>query len=210
MASLHILFAFAAATFVFAAYPGPALLYTAAQTLARGRRSGFLAALGIHCGCYVHVIAATLGLSALFKHVPELYLALKLVGAAYLVWMGVGMMCNRGSVDNAASSQIGKSPARAFVQSMLVEILNPKVAIFFLAFLPQFVDPSAAYPAWLQFLILGVIVNFAFSSADIVTVMLASTVVARLRHVGAMQRIIRTIGGSLIAGLGVRLALDRT
>ena len=96
MPSLDILLAFAAATFVFAAYPGPALLYAAAQTLARGRKSGFLAALGIHCGCYVHVIAATLGLSALLAHVPELYLALKLIGAAYLVWIGIGMIRNRG------------------------------------------------------------------------------------------------------------------
>jgi threonine/homoserine/homoserine lactone efflux protein len=207
--SLDILLAFAAATFVFAAYPGPALLYAAAQTLARGRKSGFLAALGIHCGCYVHVIAATLGLSALLAHVPELYLALKLIGAAYLVWIGIGMIRNRGVNGGEAAPVASKSPARAFLESMLVEILNPKVAIFFLAFLPQFVDPSAAYPVWLQFLILGVIVNCAFSSADIVVVMLASTLVSRLRRVGAVERLIRVAGGTLIAGLGVRLALDR-
>lgn len=210
MPSLDILLAFAAATFVFAAYPGPALLYAAAQTLARGRKGGFLAALGIHCGCYVHVIAATLGLSAIFKHVPELYIALKLVGAAYLVWMGIGMIRNRNAEGKEAASAAPKSPARAFLESMLVEILNPKAAIFFLAFLPQFVDPAAAYPVWLQFLILGVIVNCAFSSADIATVLLASTLVSRLRRVGALQRAIRIAGGTLIAGLGVRLALDRS
>jgi threonine/homoserine/homoserine lactone efflux protein len=210
MPSLDILLAFAAATLVFAVYPGPALLYAAAQTLARGRKSGFLAALGIHCGCYVHVIAATLGLSAIFKHVPELYLALKLVGAAYLIWIGIGMIRNRATASGEAIASTWKSPARAFLESMLVEILNPKVAIFFLAFLPQFVDPSAAYPVWLQFLILGVIVNCAFSSADIVTVLLATTLVSRLGRVGALQRIIRVAGGTLIAGLGVRLALDRS
>jgi threonine/homoserine/homoserine lactone efflux protein len=210
MPSFDILLAFAAATFVFAAYPGPALLYAAAQTLARGRKGGFLAALGIHCGCYVHVIAATLGLSAIFKHVPELYLALKLAGAAYLVWMGIGMIRKQGATGGETASAVSKSPARAFLESMLVEILNPKAAIFFLAFLPQFVDPAAAYPVWLQFLILGVIVNFAFSSADIVTVLLASTLVSRLRRVGALQRAIRIAGGTLIAGLGVRLALDRS
>jgi threonine/homoserine/homoserine lactone efflux protein len=210
MPSLEILFAFAAATFVFAAYPGPAVLYAAAQTLARGRKSGFLAALGIHCGCYVHVIAAVLGLSAVFKHVPELYIALKLVGAAYLVWMGIGMIRNSAASGVEAAAVSSKSPARAFLESMLVEILNPKVAVFFLAFLPQFVDPSAAYPVWLQFLILGVIVNCAFSTADIVTVLLASTLVLRLRRVGGLQRAIRVAGGTLIAGLGVRLALDRS
>src|SRR5882724_10989286 len=102
MPSLDVLLAFAAATLVFAVYPGPALLYTAAQTLARGRRSGFLAVLGIHCGCYVHVIAAAFGLSAIFKHVPELYLALKLAGAAYLVFIGIGMIRARVPVGEVA------------------------------------------------------------------------------------------------------------
>src|SRR6476660_4874777 len=141
MPSFDILLAFAAATLAFAAFPGPAMLYTAAQTLARGRKSGFLAALGVHCGCYVHVIAATLGLSAIFRHVPELYLALKLVGAAYLVWLGIGMLRNRGD-GGEPQPAAWKSPGRAFVESMLVEILNPKAAIFFVAFLPQFVDPA--------------------------------------------------------------------
>jgi len=209
MPSFDILIAFAAATFVFAVYPGPALLYTAAQTLARGRRSGFLAALGIHCGCYVHVIAATLGLSAVFQHVPALYVALKLAGAAYLVWIGIGMIGKQVTAGAIAVAH-WKTPTRAFLESMLVEILNPKVAIFFVAFLPQFVDPTAAYPVWLQFLILGVTVNCAFSTADIVTVMLASSVAARLRRAGAAQRVARIVGGSLIAALGLRLALDRS
>jgi len=209
MPPFDTLLAFAAATLVFAAYPGPALLYAAAQTVARGRRSGFLAALGIHCGCYVHVIAAALGLSAVFQHVPALYLALKLVGAAYLVWMGVGMI-RKPEAAMAIAAVAPKSPARAFVESMLVEILNPKVAIFFLAFLPQFVDPTAAYPIPVQFLILGILVNFAFSAADIVTVLLASTLVKRLQRGGAAQRLLRIVGGSLVAGLGLRLALDRS
>jgi threonine/homoserine/homoserine lactone efflux protein len=209
MPQLHTLLAFAAATFVFAAYPGPALLYTAAQTLARGRKSGFLAALGIHCGCYVHVIAAALGLSAMLVHVPELYLALKLCGAAYLVFIGIVMIRNKGAATEIAIPA-WKSPRRAFVESMLVEILNPKAAIFFIAFLPQFVDPAAAYPVPLQFLILGVVVNCAFSSADIVTVLLASTLVRRLRRSGGVERLVRILGGSLIAALGLRLALDRS
>ena len=210
MPHLDMLLAFAAATFVFAAYPGPALLYAAAQTLARGRKSGFLAALGIHCGCYVHVVAAALGLSAMLEHVPELYLALKLAGAAYLVVIGIGMIRNNKAMAAEIALPAAKSPARAFLESMLVEILNPKVAIFFLAFLPQFVDPAASFPVPLQFLILGVIVNFAFSSADIVTILLASALVGRLRRSGGAERLVRILGGSLVAGLGVRLALDRT
>ena len=146
MPGLDLLLAFAAATAVFAYFPGPALLYTAAQTLARGRRAGLMAALGIHLGCYAHVFAAAFGLSAVFRHVPELYAALKIVGALYLVVLGIGMLRSRGTGAAEAAAPAPKTARRAFLESVLVELLNPKVAIFFIAFLPQFVDPSASLP----------------------------------------------------------------
>ncbi|MET0605105.1 MAG: LysE family translocator [Beijerinckiaceae bacterium] len=209
MPSWELLAAFAIATAAFAYFPGPALLYTAAQTLARGRRAGFFAAFGIHIGCYAHVIAATFGLSAVFRHVPELYAALKIAGALYLVWLGFTMMRQRdGAAPGAAIAP--KTAKRAFFESVLVELLNPKVAIFFIAFLPQFVDPNASLPIWLQFLILGVIVNFAFTSADIVTVFAASAVMGRLKRDGGALKLFRVAGGSLLMGLGAKLALDRT
>jgi threonine/homoserine/homoserine lactone efflux protein len=209
MPSLDILLAFAAATAVFAYFPGPALLYTAAQTLARGRRAGFMAAFGIHVGCYAYVFAAAFGLSAVFRHVPELYAAMKILGAIYLVWLGIDMMRRR--VPAAEPGTVAPKPARrAFVESIVVELLNPKVAIFFIAFLPQFVDPAASLPIWAQFLNLGTIVNLAFSSADVVTVFAASTVMRRLRGDGAGRRLIRLAGGSILIGLGARLALDRS
>ena len=209
MPGLDLLLAFAAATAVFAYFPGPALLYTAAQTLARGRRAGFMAALGIHLGCYAHVFAAAFGLSAVFRHVPELYVALKIVGAVYLVWLGIGTMRSRGAAPDPAAVA-PKSARRAFVESVVVELLNPKVAIFFIAFLPQFVDPTASFPIWLQFLILGTIVNFAFSSADIITVLAASTVLAKLRHDGLGKKLFKYGGGSILIGLGARIAFDRS
>lgn len=208
MPPLELLLAFAVATAAFAYFPGPALLYTAAQTLARGRRAGLMAAFGIHVGCYVHVLAATLGLSAIFRHVPELYAALKIVGALYLVWLGIAMM-RRKAGDATQPAVAPKSARRAFVESMIVEVLNPKAAIFFVAFLPQFVDPAAAVPVWLQFLILGTIVNFVFSSADIMTVFAASVVMRRLRASAPGQRIVRYVGGSILIGLGAKLAVDR-
>jgi len=208
MPSVEILLAFAAATAVFAYFPGPALLYTAAQTIARGRRAGLMAAFGIHLGCYAHVAAATFGLSAVFRHVPELYAAMKIAGALYLVWLGFAMMRRRTvAVDPAAVAP--KSARRAFIESVVVELLNPKVAIFFVAFLPQFVDPAASFPVWLQFLILGTIVNFAFSSADVATVFAAATVMRRLKGRGLGQKLLRYGGGSMLIGLGARLALDR-
>jgi len=208
VASTEVLIAFAIATALFAYFPGPALLYTAAQTLARGRRAGLMAALGIHVGCYAHVIAATLGLSAVFRYVPEAYTALKIAGAAYLVWLGIQML--RGGGTSETPQIKPKSARRAFVESIVVELLNPKVAIFFIAFLPQFVDPAGSLPIWLQSLILGVIINFAFSSADVVTAFTASAVVGRLKKSGKMERAARWIGGGLLIGLGVKLGFDKT
>jgi threonine/homoserine/homoserine lactone efflux protein len=208
MAHANVLLAFALATAIFAYFPGPALLYTAAQTLSRGRRGGFMAALGIHVGGYAHVAAATLGLSAIFRHVPELFMAVKIAGALYLVWLGIQMIRSRGLGEMPHVAD--KSAKRAFVESIVVELLNPKVAIFFIAFLPQFVDPAAAFPVWAQFLILGVIVNISFSSADVITVFLASALSTRLKRTEAAQRIAKWVGGSVLVGLGARLALDRS
>lgn len=208
MPGLDLLIPFAIATAVFAYFPGPALLYTAAQTLARGRRAGFMAAFGIHLGCYLHVFAAALGLSAVLQYVPELYLALKFAGAAYLIWLGISMWRQRAAAGGTMDLPV-KTTRRALLESMTVEILNPKVALFFLAFLPQFVDPAAALPISLQFLLLGVIVNFAFSSADVVTIRLADHVVGYLRRSGHGTRIMQRLGGGVLIALGIRLALAR-
>jgi threonine/homoserine/homoserine lactone efflux protein len=208
MPSTDHLLAFALATVIFAVIPGPGLLYTAAQTLARGRLGGLMAALGIHLGGYFHVAAAALGLAALFQLVPLLYTAVKLAGALYLVVLGIGIM--RGSITADALPAIaGKSPRRAFVESVAVEAFNPKTALFYLAFLPQFVDPAAAAPLPLQFLALGIVVNLAFSAADLVAVLLTAALLSRLRRTRTAQRIARLIGGSIMVGLGLRLATER-
>lgn len=208
MASWETLAAFAVLTIAVAYFPGPALLYTAAQTIAHGRRAGFMAMLGIHLGCYLHVIAAAFGLSAVFKHVPELYVAVKLAGALYLVWLGIVMIRSRlGGADVEVTPP--KTVKRALLDSFIVEVLNPKVALFFIALLPQFVDPAASLPVWAQFLILGTIVNFAFSSADLVTVLGASAVIKTMKKTKAGFAFGRWLGGSLMIGLGVKLATDK-
>lgn len=209
MPSLDILIAFFIATAVFAYMPGPAMLYTAAQTIARGRRAGLMAAFGIHTGGYVHVICAALGLSALFHAVPVLYSVLKIAGALYLVWLGIRLFRQSKDTNQVAPAVPEKSAGRAFIESIIVEILNPKAAIFFVAFLPQFVDASASFPIWLQFLILGTIVNVTFSSADVVCVGMAGTVIERLRKSSRAKRITQRLGGSLLIGLGAHLALQK-
>jgi len=206
--STETFLAFLAATALFAYMPGPALLYTTAQTIARGKRAGLLATAGIHLGCYVHVFAAAFGLSAIFSAVPTLYMALKLVGGAYLVFLGVQMIRTRVAAGPMPELP-PKTTRRAFADSILVEVLNPKVAVFFIAFLPQFVSPEAGLPIWIQFLILGTIVNCAFTSADLVTVFFASEVKKWLTRSSRVQDATRWLGGSLLVGLGLKLATDR-
>ncbi|NDV87729.1 LysE family transporter [Aurantimonas aggregata] len=209
MPSIEILAAFLLTTAVFAVIPGPAMLYAAARTMAGGRRAGMMAVLGLHLGCYVHIAAAAGGLSVLFHAVPTLYLAVKLAGAAYLVWLGIQLFRTVPADEADTPRMTPRSARRAFAESVTVEILNPKTAIFFLAFLPQFVDAGAAFPLWLQLALLGVAVNVMFSLTDIVCVALAGLVVERLKRSSRTQRLVRRAGGAILVGLGTQLALQR-
>lgn len=204
MAAPDILLTFLVTAALFAFLPGPAMLYAAARTVAGGRRAGLRAALGIHAGGYAHVIAAACGLAVLFHAVPPLYAAMKIAGAAWLVWLGIGMILARDAAPDAPAPTTG-----AFGQSMLVEVLNPKTALFYLAFLPQFADPAAALPVWAQMVILGTVVNLMFSAADLVAVAFAAALTERLRRGSAVGRWLNRAGGALLVALGLRMAVDR-
>ena len=207
MPSIEQLLPFAIAAIIFAFIPGPAILYTAAQTMSKGKRGGAFAALGIHIGGFVHIAAAAAGLSAVFTHAPLAYTALKICGALYLVWLGINMI--RGKLDAGELPHVKSSLSKkVFFDSMMVEILNPKVIMFYIAFLPQFVDPSAAYPLWLQFIILGTINNILFSIVDIAVIFLTSVVIGGLRKSERSQKIMRWVSGSTLMGLGVNLAIS--
>ena len=209
MPSTELLLTFLVATMLFAYMPGPAMLYTTAQTVARGRRAGFMAALGIHVGGYLHVVAAAAGLSALLHAVPTVYLAVKFAGALYLVWLGIMMFRQAGTGQNGQPIIPSKSAKRAFMESITVEVLNPKTALFFLAFLPQFADPGASFAVWVQLLILGTFVNLAFSSADICCVVFSNALVARLKKSMGAQKLLQRLGGAVLVGLGINMALHQ-
>ena len=209
MPSFEILVAFVVATSIFAYMPGPSTLYAAAQTIARGRRAGWFAALGIHIGGYVHVLAAAVGLAILFQAIPFLYLALKFAGAGYLIWLGVSMFLTKAETGTKPQVAVKQSARRAFWESVSVEVLNPKTAIFYLAFLPQFADPSAAFPIWVQLIILGTIVNIMFSSADAICVILADKITTLFKASSSANRIANKIGGSVLVALGINLALHQ-
>jgi threonine/homoserine/homoserine lactone efflux protein len=212
MPAPDLILALLAATVLFAYLPGPALLYVAAQTVARGRKAGLMAAFGLHIGGYIHVIAAAAGLSALFHAVPAMYMVVKVVGAGYLIFLGAKMIWQAYSVEKAVINPVSgtrKSGRRALLESVTVEVLNPKTALFFIAFLPQFVDPSAAFPIWLQFLVLGIIVNLILASADLVCVFFAGMIVDSLRRSQRVARVMEGVGGGILVGLGANLAWQR-
>ncbi|WP_111891402.1 LysE family translocator [Acinetobacter sp. MB5] len=206
MPSFQLLSTFLLTTLIFAYLPGPAMLYTAAQTLARGRKAGLMASLGIHFGGYTHIMIAATGLTVLFHAIPVAYTLVKIGGALWLIWLGLKMLFARSSKP---SSDLQKNQQqRAFSESIWVEILNPKTAIFYLAFLPQFIDTQATFPIWLQFLILGTIVNLAFSSADVVCVFCADFILKKFKTSTRGQQIFRYLSGSILILLGLRLARD--
>ncbi|WP_379064887.1 LysE family translocator [Mesorhizobium sp. UC74_2] len=191
---------FVLATAAFAFVPGPAILYMTAQTVAHGRQAGLMAALGIHLGCYFHIAAATIGLASLIESAPTVYAAVRFAGATYLVWLGVSMFL--GWNHGAENCEVQRP--NTLRDSIVVEVLNPKTALFFLTFLPQFVDSGAAVPLWLQFLVLGVVVNLVFSAADVGAVGLASVTLGRLSS-NASSWVVPKACGSILIGLGVTL-----
>jgi threonine/homoserine/homoserine lactone efflux protein len=183
--------------------PGPDMTYVAARTLAQGRRAGIVSALGIAVGCLFHILAAAAGVAVLLRAVPQAYTVVRLVGAAYLIYLGVGLVRGSGQVEEGATIAVA-SDAAIFRQGVVTNILNPKVALFFLAFLPQFVDPSRG-PAGLQTLALGFYFDVQGTAINVGVACLAGgarSALAGPRARAWMQR----LSGLVLVGLGLRLA----
>jgi threonine/homoserine/homoserine lactone efflux protein len=194
---------FLIAALVIAVTPGPGIFYVAARTLAGGRSEGIASSFGTGLGGLVHVAAGALGLSALVMVSAEAFTILKLAGAAYLVWLGV-----RTFREARQPLVIAAPRGHPFREGIVVEALNPKTAAFFLAFLPQFVDPTAG-GAGLQFAALGLISVTLNTAADVVVVFLAASAQAGLsRRPRLIQRLRETAGFGL-CGLGLALAFSR-
>ena len=196
---------FLAAALIIAAVPGPGIFYVAARTLTDGRRAGFASTAGTALGGLVHVVAGSLGISAIMLASADAFAAVKFVGAVYLVWLGVRTFRSAGKQRPELEPRGGR---HAFRDRVLVEALNPKTAAFFLAFIPQFLDSAASNFA-LQFILLGAISVTLNTLADVVVVLMASA--TRTQLIGRPQLIRRLTQGSgvFIAGLGLSLALAR-
>jgi threonine/homoserine/homoserine lactone efflux protein len=197
---------FLLAALVIAAVPGPGIFYVAARTLSGGKKAGIASTFGTAIGGLVHVVAGGLGVSAIILASAQLFTALKLIGALYLVWLGIKTIRD---ARHLLPEQINPAGAkRAFRDGIVVEALNPKTAAFFLAFIPQFLDPAAGHPA-LQFMTLGLISVALNTFADVIVVMMASKAHAGLARKPHLLQRLRQGSGLFIAGLGVSLALAR-
>lgn len=188
--------------------PGPSVLYIVARSLDQGRRAGLVSVAGIGLGTLGHVAAATLGVSALVASSATLFTVVKLVGAGYLVWLGVQRMLGRG-VGGPAVTGAPMRMGAVFRQGALVNLLNPKTALFFLAFLPQFVDTTR--PVAPQLLTLGLVFTALAVSSDSLFALLAGGVHRWLRagHAPRFVRAQRFVSGGVFVALGVSAAFAR-
>ncbi len=197
---------FLAAALVIAAVPGPGILYVATRTLSGGSMVGIASTSGTALGGIVHVIAGATGVSVIILASAKLFTLLKFFGALYLVWLGYRTFREAGDLLAVQNDHIGAR--RAFYQGILVEALNPKTAAFFLAFIPQFIDPAAVNPAR-QFVALGLISVALNTSADLVVVALSAATRRQFTGRPMLLRRLRQGSGLFVAGLGISLALVR-
>jgi threonine/homoserine/homoserine lactone efflux protein len=203
MLDAHRFFVFFMAALVLAATPGPGIFYVLARTLAGGRGEGILSSVGTFVGGMFHVVAAALGISAILAASAVAFHTVKYAGAAYLVWLGIRMIQSR----NAELSIGISAPSRgAFVQGIITEVLNPKTALFFLSFIPQFISPQLGH-VFLQFLIFGTVSVVLNTTADLLVVSLAVPLGGKLKTSGGFRRRQRIASGFGMIGLGAYVAL---
>jgi len=199
---------FLAAAFLLAVAPGPGMLYVLARTLAGGRREGVLSAIGTFLGGMVHVLAAAAGLSMILARSAMAFALVKYVGAGYLCYLGVLMIVESRKDELTAGSQssLTELPRRSPLwQGVTTEILNPKTALFFLSFIPQFVNREAGHVFW-QFLLLGSLSVALNTSADLIVTLLAGPIGNYIRSSAKFRRRQRTATGIILFGLGAYLA----
>lgn len=204
MVDPRLFLVFLAAAAVLAATPGPGIFYVLGRTLAGGRREGVLSSFGTFAGGLVHVAAAALGLSAILMASATAFTVVKYAGAAYLIWIGVTMIRTR-NVEFREDAGTGQS-FHVFRQGVMTEALNPKTALFFLSFLPQFVNPRLGHVA-IQLLVFGFVSVSLNTSADLLVVVFSARLGRRLRTSPQFRRNQRVASGVGMMGLGAFAAL---
>lgn len=197
---------FLSAALVLAATPGPGMLYVLGRTLHGGRREGVLSALGTLVGGSVHVVAAAFGLSAILATSAIAFAIVRYAGAAYLIYLGIAMLRSRNTEMKMADE--AGAPHGHFLQGIPTEVLNPKTALFFLSFIPQFVMPARGHLIS-QFLLLGATSVSLNTAADMIVVALAGAVAHKLKNNPNFTRRQRTASGLGMIGLGTYVAVSK-
>jgi threonine/homoserine/homoserine lactone efflux protein len=198
---------FVLACLLLAITPGPNLLYLVSRTLCQGRRAGIVSLAGTSFGFVFHVVAAALGLTAIFLTVPMLYDAMRYLGAAYLVWLAWDVLRPDGRELFQARTLPAVSPARLFRMGVLTGVLNPKVAMFYLALFPQFIDASRG-SVLLQGLTLGFLQIAINTVGDLCFVFAAGAITTWLARRPLWSAVQRWVLGGVLAGIALRLAVD--
>ena len=197
---------FLAAAMLLFIVPGPVVLYVVTRSVTQGTRAGLVSVLGVHVGSLVHIFAAIVGLSAVIAASTTAFTAIKWVGAAYLVYLGVRALMEDDS-EFAIASGGRRSLTRVFWQGTIVNILNPKTAVFFLAFVPQFIDAGHGSTTT-QLLVLGALFVVAGMLSDGVYAVVGGTLGERLAQRPALRRSQRYLAGVIYIGLGAAAALS--
>jgi threonine/homoserine/homoserine lactone efflux protein len=206
---LSIMLAFAVACVVISVVPGPDMMFIMANGIARGRAAGVVAAAGMSTGIVGHTVAAALGLGALLQAAPIALEAVRIAGAVFLVYLAITTLRSAKDLATAAPVKFGgRSLRRTYVMAMLVNLSNPKVVLFYVAFLPQFVT-EGGWPVPVQFLVMGAILIVTGFAIDATVGLTAGSLSAVLRRRPAVQRWLSRVSAAVFGGLAVRLVADR-
>ncbi len=205
MLDLTMFITYFSAALLLAVVPGPGMLYVLARSLHGGRKEGIQSSFGTAVGGSVHVFAAAFGLSAILAASSVAFMVVKYAGAAYLIYLGVKMLLEKLELETSIDAPTTGNP---FTQGIITEMLNPKTALFFLSFIPQFVDPAQGNIT-LQFILLGSISVILNTSADLVVTFFAGPLGERLRSSKRWQQRQRVVTGTAMIGLGVYVAAKR-
>lgn len=193
------------------ASPGPSMLYVLSRSIGQSRSAGLASAAGLAAGGFIHVIAAALGLVAVFTYFPSAYTVVKILGGAYLIYLALQMLFDKDEPSAAGEKMPSvrrSSIQRIFYQGIAVEVLNPKTLLFFVAFLPQFIDATRG-SVGLQMLILGTLVPLTAIPADLITALTGGTVAQKMAENQTLKRLLNWLGAAFLLYLGLRIFTEQ-
>jgi threonine/homoserine/homoserine lactone efflux protein len=207
MPSTRSILLFMAAALALNLSPGPSILYILSRSVGQGREAGLVSVLGLATATLTHAVAMALGLSTLFLYSPLAFAIVKYLGGAYLIYLGVSALLSRGAFHAATPGATPLSLGAVYRQGVVTDLLNPKVALFFISFLPQFVDPSAGSPT-LQILFFGLLFHVTGVPVNLLVALAGGRLATLLALRPSFARIQNWISGTVLVALGLRLALS--